>query len=265
MKTTLLLWSVARNFIDCEYLKVITDPYSSSYPSEVFDPKNIKAHNAGNSVANAGALLVTNEMAAQAMNVKSRALPDAPSGYAPVHVTCPSIRPVLRAASNLSPEETAWINIRREKTKSAMKDFFGHVHIGDFDAVSYLENHSGDELPSIAIGISGGGLVAALNGGGAIKAFDERTEGATAEGQLGGLLQASTYLSALSGGSWALGSMYINNFTTVSDLQDNLWDFTSGLEFGPGTISPLDMWGNMTAEVKEKREAGFSTGDADFW
>lgn len=139
------------------------------------------------------------------------------------------------------------------------------MDVDDFDAVSYIENHSGDELPNIAIGISGGGLVAALNGAGAIKAFDERTEGSTAQGQLGGLLQSSTYFAALSGGSWALGSIYVNNFTTVTNLQENLWDFTEGLELGPGTIDPLEMWENMTAQVKSKRAAGFSTGNADFW
>ncbi|KAJ5097438.1 hypothetical protein N7456_008159, partial [Penicillium angulare] len=214
---------------------------------------------------NAGSISVKKQLASRDVDVKPRALPDAPNAYAPVHVTCPTSRPTIRAASTLSTEETAWLKARREKTASALKDFFGHVTIDDFDAASYIENHSGSDLPNIAIGISGGGLVAALNGGGAIKAFDERTEGATAQGQLGGLLQSATYFSALSGGSWALGSIYVNNFTTVSNLQDNLWDFTAGLEYGPGTINPIYMWGNMTAQVKSKREAGFVTGDADFW
>ncbi|KAJ5947266.1 lysophospholipase 1 [Penicillium verhagenii] len=213
----------------------------------------------------AGTVSVKNQLSSRGVDVKPRALPDAPNGYAPVHVQCPASRPTIRSASTLSTNETAWLQTRRQKTTSSLKVFFGHVNIDDFDAVSYIENHSGDELPNIAIGISGGGLVAALNGAGAIKAFDERTEGATAQGQLGGLLQSSTYFSALSGGSWALGSIYVNNFTTVTNLQDNLWDFAAGLELGPGTIEPLEMWENMTAEVKSKREAGFSTGDADFW
>ncbi|CAI7666716.1 unnamed protein product [Penicillium bialowiezense] len=215
--------------------------------------------------ANAGSVSVKTQLDARVVDVKPRALPNAPNGYAPVDVQCPASRPTIRSASTLSTDETAWLKTRREKTASALKDFFGHVDVDDFDAVSYIENHSGDELPNIAIGISGGGLVAALNGAGAIKAFDERTEGSTAEGQLGGLLQSSTYFAALSGGSWALGSIYVNNFTTVTNLQENLWDFTEGLELGPGTIDPLEMWENMTAQVKSKRAAGFSTGDADFW
>lgn len=199
------------------------------------------------------------------MNLKPRALPDS-SGYAPVHVTCPSNRPTIRSASGLSPNETEWLKTRRSQTKSALKDFFGHVEIDDFDAASYIENHSGSDLPNVAIGISGGGLVATLNGGGAIKAFDERTEGTTAKGQLGGLLQSSTYFAALSGGSWALGSIYINNFTTVSNLQENLWDFNSEqLIYGPARMSHIEFWDEISAQVKSKREAGFKTGDADFW
>ncbi|KAH8653679.1 lysophospholipase catalytic domain-containing protein [Xylariales sp. PMI_506] len=210
----------------------------------------------------------TGKRTSPVVDVNPRALPDAPDGYAPVHVTCPSSRPSIRAASALSPEETAWLEIRRQKTESALKDFFGHVEIDGFDAVSYLESQSGNSsnLPGIAIGISGGGLVACLNGGGAIKAFDERTEGSTAKGQLGGLLQSATYFSALSGGSWALGSIYINNFTTVSNLQENLWDFSSpSLIVGPASMSSVDFWGNISAQVKSKRDAGFVTGDPDFW
>ncbi|PYI00046.1 lysophospholipase 1 [Aspergillus ellipticus CBS 707.79] len=215
---------------------------------------------------NAGAISVKKEFASRTVNAKPRALPDAPNGYAPAHVTCPSSRPTIRPGSGLSSNETAWLKTRREKTQSALKDFFGHIEIEDFDAVSYIGNNSGSDLPNVAIGISGGGLVACLNGGGAIKAFDERTEGSTAQGQLGGLLQSATYFAALSGGSWALGSIYINNFTTVSNLQENLWDFNSDeIIFGPERMSHTEFWGEISAQVKSKREAGFRTGDADFW
>ncbi|KAJ5359615.1 uncharacterized protein N7496_012028 [Penicillium cataractarum] len=210
---------------------------------------------------------VSGKQVSRALDIRPRALPNAPNGYAPAHVTCPSSRPTIRSASTLSSEETTWLKSRRQKTETALKDFFGHVEIDDFDAVSYIKKHSGNysALPNIAIGISGGGLVACLNGGGTIKAFDERTEGSTAKGQLGGLLQSSTYFSALSGGSWALGSIYINNFTTVSNLQENLWNFTNEIVLGPSTMSPVDFWATISDQVKSKREAGFSTGDPDFW
>ncbi|KAK6835232.1 hypothetical protein RU639_002174 [Aspergillus parasiticus] len=204
----------------------------------------------------------------QVSNVKSRALPNAPNGYAPVHVTCPTTRPSLRNATTLSPEERSWLEARRDKTTSALKDFFGHVQIDGFDAVSYLEKQSRDltNIPTIGIAISGGGLTAALNGAGTFKAFDNRTEGTTAKGQLGGLLQSATYFSALSGGSWMLGSVYINNFTTVSALQETLWDFSSMNFFaGPSDMDKQEFWGNITAQVKAKRAAGFVTSDPDVW
>ncbi|CAK7219867.1 Lysophospholipase 1 [Sporothrix curviconia] len=217
-----------------------------------------------------GLVSATSSHALKSSGISHRSLPNAPNGYAPVQVECPSARPTLRSAATLSPEETAWLKARRAKTTSALLDFFGRIDIDGFDAVDYIQNSASADsttsLPTIGIGISGGGLVACLNGGGVIKAFDNRTDGATGKGQLGGLLQSATYFSALSGGSWALGSIYINNFTTVSNLQENLWDFTSPeIVLGPSDMAYKDFWGNITAQVKSKRDAGFITGDADFW
>jgi lysophospholipase len=149
-----------------------------------------------------------------------------------------------------------------------LKDFFSHVDIDKFDASSYIDKFSSDvaDLPNIAIAISGGGMRAFLNGAGALKAFDDRTEGATATGQLGGLLQSATYVAALSGGSWLLSSVFVNNFTTIGALQEDVWDFTSPfIYYGPETMDPTQFWGNMTAQVTAKKDAGFVTSSADFW
>lgn len=204
----------------------------------------------------------------QPVSVDSRALPNAPNGYAPVHVACPEERPRIRSASTLSSEETSWLETRRKKTVPALKEFFGRVDINDFDASGYIESHAGNSssLPNIGIAISGGGFDAFMNGAGALKAFDNRTEGATAKGQLGGLLQSATYVAALSGGSWLLASVFVNNFTAVSTLQENLWDFTSqNVLVGPASMSAVQFWGNITAQVKAKEEAGFVTSSPDFW
>jgi lysophospholipase len=50
-----------------------------------------------------------------------------------------------------------------------------------------------------------------LNGAGAIAAFDNRTTSSTDKGDLGGIVQAATYLSGLLGGSWVVGSLYVQN------------------------------------------------------
>ncbi|CAI7660564.1 unnamed protein product [Penicillium glandicola] len=189
-------------------------------------------------------------------SLRPRAPPDAPNGYAPAHVTCPADRPSIRSGATLSEEETSWLNTRREKTTSALKEFFGHVEIDNFNAVSYLESHSGNlsNLPNIGIAISGGGMRACLVGAGVIKAFDNRTEGAAIMGQLGGLLQSASYVSALSGGSWMLASVFVNNFTTISALQEDFWDFSSLPLFnGPSTLGAAPFWGNISAQVAAKR------------
>ncbi|OOQ89181.1 Lysophospholipase [Penicillium brasilianum] len=205
-----------------------------------------------------------------------RALPNAPDGYTPTNVSCPASRPTVRSAAKLSPNETSWLETRRNKTLSAMKDFFGHVKVGDFDVTSYLDKHASNSsnLPNIGIAVSGGGYRALMNGAGAIKAFDSRTNNATTSGHLGGLLQSATYLAGLSGGSWLLGSIYINNFTTISSLQTHtdgaVWQFGNSILEGPDTggIQILDSasyYKDLATAVDDKKKAGFDTSITDIW
>lgn len=196
-------------------------------------------------------------------------MPDAPNGYAPVNVTCPANRPSIRVASSLSPNETAWLEARRAQTVPALKAFLGRVGIANFNASSYIETYSNDisNIPNVALAISGGGLPAMMNGAALLKATDNRTDGALGEGQLGGLLQSATYVAALSGGSWGLSSVFMNNFTTVQDLQANLWDFSyEDILMGPvWWNNTVEFWGNVTAQVKSKKDAGFLTSSPDYW
>lgn len=179
----------------------------------------------------------------------------------------------MRSATNLSSNETDWLKTRREKSLAAMKDFFGHVKVGDFDVTSYLDQHKSNSsnLPNIGIAVSGGGYRALMNGAGAIKAFDSRADNATTSGHLGGLLQSSTYVSGLSGGSWLLGSIYINNFTTIDQLQDGpVWQFGNSILEGPDTggIQVLDSasyYKDIADAVDGKSKAGFDTSLTDIW
>lgn len=205
-----------------------------------------------------------------------RALPNAPDGYVPTSVSCPASRPTIRSATKLSPNETSWLKGRREKTLSAMKDFFGHVTVGDYDVVGYLDKHSDNSsnLPNVGIAVSGGGYRALMNGAGAVKAFDSRSPNASTSGHLGGLLQSATYISGLSGGSWLLGSIYINNFTTIDKLQTHedgaVWQFGNSILKGPddGGIQLLDSAGyyrDLAEAVESKKKAGFDTSLTDIW
>ncbi|KAK2745854.1 Lysophospholipase 1 [Myotisia sp. PD_48] len=210
-------------------------------------------------------------------DVAIRAFPNAPNGYAPANVSCPSTRPSIRSAASLSTNETDWLRVRREKTVSAMEDFFGHVKIENFDAAKYIRDHAGNSssLPNIGIAVSGGGYRALMNGAGALKAFDSRTENSTAQGQLGGLLQSATYLSGLSGGGWLLGSLYVNNDSSVAELQagqkdSSVWRFDRSILEGPtdGGIKILDTasyYTELFRTIDDKRDAGFEISITDIW
>ena len=120
-----------------------------------------------------------------------------------------------------------------------LKDLLGRLNISGFDAESYINKNAQNvsALPNIAIALSGGGYRACLNGGGAVQAFDSREINSTGAGHLGGLLQSSTYVAGLSGGGWLVGSIFVNNFTTITDLLDNdaspVWEFGNSIFEGP--------------------------------
>jgi lysophospholipase len=103
-----------------------------------------------------------------------------------------------------------------------MTSFLARPNIPGFDASSYINSISNNAsaLPNIGIAISGGGYRALMNGAGFVAAADNRTTNSTNASQLGGLLQATTYLAGLSGGGWLVGSLFTNNFSSAQDLRD---------------------------------------------
>ena len=108
-----------------------------------------------------------------------------------------------------------------------------------------------------------------LSGAGAIKAMDSRTPGSLEKGRVGGLLQSATYMAGLSGGSWLLGSVVLNNFTTIEQLQKSggTWDLENSI-LAPGglkVITNTKYYKNVMDEVKSKEDAGFDVSLTDFW
>lgn len=205
-----------------------------------------------------------------------RALPNSPNGYTPSFRDCPSNAPSVRAAADLSSQETAWLERRRNNTVQPMRELLTRLNITGFDAGSYIDrvSNNASELPNIGIAVSGGGWRALMNGAGAIKAFDSRTDNNTGPGQLGGLLQSSTYLAGLSGGGWLVGSIFINNYTTIGALQTNqagsVWQFDNSVIEGPdqGGLQILDTaqyYGSLSDAVNGKRDAGFDISLTDVW
>lgn len=205
-----------------------------------------------------------------------RASPQAPDGYTPAAVDCPSTRPSIRSADRLSDAETQWLQKRRPNTVDPMRELLVRAGISGFDAGQYIDNHRNNisSLPNIAISFSGGGYRALLNGAGALAAFDNRTQNATSRGHLGGLLQAATYTSALSGGGWMLGSIFANNFSSVENIlnHDDVWQFQNSLFSGPPSsgiqiLSTADYFSNLASSVSDKADAagGFDTSLTDYY
>jgi len=158
-----------------------------------------------------------------------------------------------------------------------MQDFLSRMNISGFDAASYINSNrnNASALPNIGIAISGGGYRAMLNGAGFIAAADNRTANSTNAGQIGGLLQSATYLAGLSGGGWLVGSIYTNNFSSVTDLRDgssdsDVWKFDNSIFEGPSgdgiqLLDTADYFHTIVDEVGSKQDAGFNASITDYW
>jgi lysophospholipase len=202
------------------------------------------------------------------LSVKWRTTSGAHDGYAPESGVCISSKPTIRNANGLSINETSWLELRSNNTLEPMHDLLIRLNISGFNASAYISGLTKNisALPKIAIAFSGGGWRALMNGAGALQAFDSRTSNSTSAGQLGGVLQASTYMAGLSGGSWLVGSVAANNFSTVSTLLGGpLWAFENSILQGPAALRTAEYYGQIQEDVSSKRDAGFEVTITDYW
>ncbi|KMU84207.1 lysophospholipase [Coccidioides immitis H538.4] len=187
----------------------------------------------------------------------------------------PIVRPLGVPPPFLRTKPVGWRREGRRPCRHWLA-FSGHVFIPDFDAVAYIGKYAENlaQLPNIGIAVSGGGYRALMNGAGAIKAFDSRTAGSTSKGHLGGLLQSATYLSGLSGGGWLVGSLYLNNETSVdaltSGMEGKAWDFHRSIFQGPKFTSStfldiLRYYAQLQSAVAGKQDAGYKVSITDYW
>lgn len=203
-----------------------------------------------------------------------RALPNAPDGYTPRGEVCPVKRPFIRNGSMLTTEETTWLEGRRNVTVDAMMEFLGRLDLGSLNGSSYVKQNAANAsaLPNIGIAVSGGGYRALMNGGGCLQAFDSRTPKSSLPGHLGGILQSATYLTGLSGGSWLVGSMYLNNFTDITTLRDSgtVWLFQDSVFVGPKqstafAVRTPEYYSQLQDAVTGKDDAGYDISITDYW
>ncbi|KAF2185317.1 hypothetical protein K469DRAFT_726844 [Zopfia rhizophila CBS 207.26] len=197
-----------------------------------------------------------------------------PNGYAPPSIDCPNSRPTVQNSTSLSSEETDWLEKRRANTVWAIRDFLTRANISGFDTNAYVERtgRNASTLPIIAIAVTGGGYRALMHGAGVISAFDNRTSNSTLPGNIGGLLQASTYLSGVSGRSWLVGSLYIPKLRPVQEIlrmdpnaTDPQWQFYHSIIEGPTTLSVSSYYTTIMDEMNNNGDAGLNTTITDLW
>ncbi|KAN0111415.1 phospholipase B [Russula decolorans] len=198
--------------------------------------------------------------------------------YAPlVNQPCPNVTtdPLLRSFTpmnqSLHPGEEEYVNTRLTTViPNEWKNW-----IGDGSAIGYnLSSFNSSSFPKIGIATSGGGYRAAQYGAGALSALDARNESAKAAGS-GGLLQVTSYLAGLSGGSWLTGSLYMNDFPTTKDLVlgngDNMTGWLLNIPLATPDGSDVyskenqQWYGSLVWSVFAKAGTGIDTSITDFW
>jgi len=188
---------------------------------------------------------------------------DEVDGYAPFKVTCPrgDNATIVRIAGKMGPEEKEWLKGRKGVVTNALRDFLGRMNLTDFDYNAFINDYT----PTVGMAFSGGGYRAMLSGAGVISAFDSRTPDSTKPGALGGLLQGTTYLAGLSGGSWLVGTMVVNDFLSIPDIQNSsvLWDLEYSILSPKG--KPVDYYPSVFAQVDAKEDAGYDVTLTDLW
>ncbi|EEQ37402.1 Lysophospholipase 1 [Clavispora lusitaniae] len=189
------------------------------------------------------------------------------NNYAPAKVDCPS-GSLVRAADKISDDESSWVKERNKVTDKNLESFLQKADLDDFDVSSFLSNTSDGRSIKIGIAFSGGGYRAMLAGAGELSALDNNTVGASSHG-LGGLLQSATYLVGLSGGNWLVGSLVMNNWTSVQEIVDEnkIWNLEHSIVNygGWNPIKAYNYYDGIYDDVKDKEDAGFELSITDTW
>lgn len=185
--------------------------------------------------------------------------------YAPVTADCPSS--FLRPATSISKEEQDYINGRWQSTQDSLRSFLQHANLNDIniDDILWKDNDTVNTV-NVGLALPGGGFKALMLSGGAIQALDNREN--NKRSPLKGLLQASSHISAVSGGSWLVGSMYLNDFPTVTKLRDNgkIWKFEQDLVLPNGmSFTTYADYGNYAFDVLGKATNGFPVSITDVY
>ena len=202
--------------------------------------------------------------------------------YTPKVGKCPQGFSLVRRAGSppyqtLSTSELEYLQARKSKVlPNAWKTYLANVQNSKASSLpSYASNilngHSKD-MPNLGIATSGGGYRAALFGAGVLNSLDGRNSSSVKKGT-GGLLQAASYLSGLSGGSWLVTSLYQANFPNMQELIfGSEAKGLSGWMTEFGILAPTNdstqtqgFIAELVSEIRGKHDAGFSVTFGDVW
>lgn len=154
---------------------------------------------------------------------------------------------------------------RKRVVADALSTYLKQLELEDFDVSAYIAAVKGNDyahVPIMGYAISGGGWASAFTGIGGMRALDSRLDAAN-EQKTGGLLQCLTYTAGLSGGSWPIMSIALNNFPTVDELVQswhadiNRENATTDTKYA---ADPTTLFEDLGAKAK----AGFNVSIADY-
>lgn len=189
--------------------------------------------------------------------------------YSPTNITCPD-HDIVRAADGLSDNEKEYVLSKQTLTNEHLIDFLANrANLSDFDAASFINDNADEHNITIGLAFSGGGYRAMLAGAGSILALDNRFEDSNTNG-LGGLLQSTTYISGLSGGSWLVGSLVLNNWISVQEILNGsteIWQLEDSL-LNPSSLNLASLakyYTGIGTAILSKNNAGFQTSVTDVW
>ncbi|KAF8489766.1 lysophospholipase catalytic domain-containing protein [Gautieria morchelliformis] len=144
----------------------------------------------------------------------------------PTQILCPNVPLIhsacLPAQQSLSPGESSYISSRTDNVlPEAWKAYLGNVNAASSPPlpryVAEIFTCPSEGLPKLGIATSGGGYHAAFFGAASLTSLDGRHTTSITKGT-DGLLQATTYLTGLSGGSWLTLALSQANFPTFPNL-----------------------------------------------
>lgn len=212
----------------------------------------------------------------------------AAKAYTPTFGECPSDFTLIRQAGTsnnesiqtLSPSEVGYLQARKSDVlPSAWKAYLSNaqnvvgVGVPLPDYVISILGGNGSATPTLGIATSGGGYRAAIFGAGILNALDGRDSESVKAGT-GGLLQAATYLTGLSGGSWLVTSLTQANFPPIQELifgTNTSGDYAGWLP-EIGVVTPSndttqneEYIGGLVEEIKGKHDVGFPVTVGDLW